>query len=129
MESGGGTAHQNASGVVYYGANAGIRGKSKCTVADNGTSGNMYVNDTQANWYYNSSTLGTDNYGFRVLPTGHRIMPAATFAYRGTNAYFWTSSAYNESRAWFRYYYFVNAGVARGYPVRSFGFSVRCIRN
>jgi uncharacterized protein (TIGR02145 family) len=129
MESGGGTAHQTASSTGWIGTDAGSRGKAACTVDDNSTSGNTYVNDTQANWYYNSSTLGTDYYGFRVLPAGYRYYSGSSFNYRGNYAYFWSSSAYSSTNAWNRYFYYLYATVYRSYNSRSYGFSVRCVRD
>jgi uncharacterized protein (TIGR02145 family) len=130
MESGGGTAHQNASGFDYYGTNAGTRGKSKCTVADNSTAGNTYVNDTQANWYYYSSTLGTDVYGFRVLPSGYRAGHGEYITHQGVGALLWSSTAANGADAVFRYFAANTSSVQRAYESdRSSGLSVRCIRD
>jgi uncharacterized protein (TIGR02145 family) len=128
MESDGGTAHQNAEGVAWYGIDAGVRAKSKCRVADHGTTGDTYVNDMQANWYYISTTLGTDDYGFRALPAGSRYHPSG-FNGRGTSSYFWTSSASDASRAWYRVINYTLANIARNNAPRSDGFPVRCIRN
>jgi uncharacterized protein (TIGR02145 family) len=128
MESNGGTAHQNASERGWYGQDAGSRGKAKCTVADNGSTGDMYVNDTQANWYYYS--LGTDIFGFRVLPSGlrSRIIDGA-YESRGVNAYFWTSTAESDTWAFARQFVFVLPLVGRGPIDRALGLSVRCIRD
>jgi uncharacterized protein (TIGR02145 family) len=124
-----GTKNHNTS-TGWIGTNAGTRGKSKCTVSDNSTSGNTYVSDTQANWYYNSSALGTDVYGFRGLPAGYRYNGGSNFSYRGTHANFWSSSARDGSYAWYREFPYSAATVYRGYYYnRSSGFSVRCIRD
>jgi uncharacterized protein (TIGR02145 family) len=129
MESGGGTAHQNASSIGWIGADAGVRGKSKCTPPDNVTSGDTYVNDTQANWYYHSNR-GTDVYGFRVLPSGYRNTNGSAFTNRGYTAWFWSSSVVSRSGAWYRYFDYSNTAVYRGNgATRCRGFSVRCIRN
>jgi uncharacterized protein (TIGR02145 family) len=128
MESGSGTTHNTSTG--WRGTDAGSRGKSKCTVGDNSTSGETYVNDNAANWYYNASTLGTDVYGFRVLPAGWRGTNGSYFSNRGTLAYFWSSSAYSSSIAWYRAFNYNDATVFRyNYNARSYGFSVRCIRD
>jgi uncharacterized protein (TIGR02145 family) len=129
MESGGGTAHQGASDRSDYGINAGSRGKSKCTAPSGTTSGNTYVNDTQESWYY-SSTLGTDVYGFRVLPAGYRNYDGSNFANRGSLAYFWSSSASSSSYVWRRQFYYNSATVNHGVALpRSAGLSIRCIRD
>jgi uncharacterized protein (TIGR02145 family) len=130
MESGGGTAHQNAAGAEsFYGTNAGSRGKSVCTVADNGTSGDTYVNDTQANWYYNDGTQGTDVYGFRLVPSGFRYRTGSAFHNRGLEAALWSSSACTGTYAWYRYFPYSYADVARNINSRSLGFSVRCMKD
>jgi uncharacterized protein (TIGR02145 family) len=129
MESSGGNAHSTATSTGWKGTDAGSRGKAKCTVADNLTTGDTYVNDTNANWYYYSSTLGTDVYGFRVLPAGLRSYDGSYFYSRGYAAYFWSSSAYDGTTAWYRLFNYYYATVYRLNTLRSYGFSVRCIRD
>jgi uncharacterized protein (TIGR02145 family) len=129
MEGGGGNTHQTASNTGWMGTNAGSRAKAACTVGDNSTSGNTYVNDTQANWYYRSGRVGIDYYRFRVLPAGYLTDNGSSFGGRGTYAYFWCSSAYSSTNAWLRGFRYENANVYRDYNTRSFGFSVRCIQN
>ncbi|MDR0691687.1 MAG: hypothetical protein LBF69_01470 [Prevotellaceae bacterium] len=124
MESGGGTAHQNASNIGYYGTNAGSRGKSKCTC----TSGDC-SSDTDVSWYYSSSNQGTDVYGFRGLPAGYREYNGSSFTNRGNHAIFWSSSANGSSNAWRRDFNYTYATVRRYLNYRSNGFSVRCIRD
>jgi uncharacterized protein (TIGR02145 family) len=119
--------HNTAIGVL--GTDAGLRGKSKCTVPDNSTSGTTYVNDTRANWYYNSSALGTDVYGFRMLPAGYRNDSGYFFNSRGSMIYLWSSSAGSESVAWGRFFYDTSGWVGRRILNSSHGFSVRCIRD
>jgi uncharacterized protein (TIGR02145 family) len=129
MESGGGTTHQNASGTGTYGTNAGTRGKSKCTVADKSTSGDTYVNDTQANWYYYSSALGTDVYGFRVLPSGNRHSDEGFLETRGSRIILWSSSGFSDTHVWRRDFGVASASVYRAPVIRASGGSVRCIRD
>jgi uncharacterized protein (TIGR02145 family) len=129
MESDGGTVHQTTSSVGTIGTNASSRGKAACTVGDNSTSGNTYVNDTQTNWYYDASSLGTDNFGFRVLPAGARYFDGAEYYLRGERACFRTSSAYSSVHAWMRTYAYNDAEVHRYGGIRSYGMSVRCIRD
>ena len=71
---------------------------------------------------------GTDDYGFLGLPGG----------YRSSNGYFssiggygsWLSSSQsNTSNAWYRYLYSTNDNVNRDYYSKTFGFSVRCLRD
>jgi uncharacterized protein (TIGR02145 family) len=125
-----GTVHQNASGDGWYGEDsqlgAGARGKSKCMCAS-GTC----ATDEAASWTYSSSDAyrGSDAYGFRVLPAGYRNANGSSFNYRGTFATFWSSSAYSATLAWYRVFNYSYGNVYRTYHNRSFGFSVRCIRD
>jgi uncharacterized protein (TIGR02145 family) len=130
MEDGTSVVHQNASSATGYGTKAGPRGKAACTTSSTVTSGGEYVNDETANWYYyNNDVKGTDAYGFRVLPSGLRSHDGSYFYNRGYLAYFWSSSAYNGSGAWGRRFNYNGASVDRNYYNRSYGLSVRCIKN
>jgi uncharacterized protein (TIGR02145 family) len=120
-----GTQNHNSNYNTWLGYDAGKCAKAKCT-ADNSTS---YVNDTQANWYYHADNVGTDDYGFRVLPAGIRLYDGSYFNYRGINANFWSSSAYSTTTAWIRYFTHSRTTVYRNNYNRSNGFSVRCIRD
>jgi uncharacterized protein (TIGR02145 family) len=124
MESGGGTEHQNASDTNQYGTNAGSRAKSSCTCGSS-----TCVDDAKANWYYHATNSGTDNYGFRVLPAGGRANTGSYFNGRGSSAYFWSSSASSSADAWSRDFYYSMAPVGRYNLNRSYGFSVRCVRD
>ena len=72
---------------------------------------------------------GADEFGFRVLPAGYRNTNGSYFGSRGYNAWFWSSSAYNASLAWYRSFNYGYATVSRNYNYRSYGFSVRCVRD
>jgi uncharacterized protein (TIGR02145 family) len=125
-----GTKNHNTA-INWIGTNAGARGKSKCTVANKSTSGNTYVNDTQANWYYESSTSsGTDVYGFRDLPTGRRNDNGSSFNGRGVRGWLWSSTAANDTISWHRQFDYRYATVDRSRnTARSSGHAVRCIRD
>jgi uncharacterized protein (TIGR02145 family) len=126
MESSGGTVHQHTDKYKaddYVGVDAGSRAKSKCTTLSD------IISDTRANWAYNDGTMGTDYYSFRVLPAGARHDEGDNYFSRGFYAFFWTSTPRSKSYAWHRHFDYKEAGVSRGYPRRSHGYSVRCIRN
>jgi uncharacterized protein (TIGR02145 family) len=116
--------HNTDSGI--RGLDAGTRGKSKCMCA----SGNC-ATDENVSWYYYStaSAQGTDDYGFRVLPSGYRTDSGSNFGNRGSHAFFWSSSASTGADAWYRIFYYDDARVARYSVGYSFGYSVRCIRD
>ena len=123
METESGTKDHN-SNTGYRGTAAGSRGKSVCTCASNGCN-----NDTDVSWSYYASNQGTDVCGFRVLPAGLRLDDGSYFANRGYLAYFWSSSAASSTNAWYRIFHYYYATVARTNNLRSYGFSVRCIRD
>jgi uncharacterized protein (TIGR02145 family) len=126
---GGGTTHQTAAGAGWYGTNAGIRGRAVCTVPDNSTSGGLYVSDTQVNWYYYASTLGTDTYNFHALPTGVRNQDGSNFYYRGIDASFWSSTSEGSVRGHYRDFAYSTGQMFRQSGWRSYGFTIRCMRD
>jgi uncharacterized protein (TIGR02145 family) len=125
-----GTKNHNTS-TGWIGTNAGKSAKSKCNCPSGTTSGTC-VSDAAALWYYNSSTLGDDVYGFRVLPSGGRECNGSYFYNRGIDAIFWSSSAASSTTAWYRNFRYNYATVSRNISYnssRSYGISVRCIRD
>ena len=72
---------------------------------------------------------GTDKFGFRVLPSGLRDYAGSYFYNRGSSAYFWSSSANSSSYAWHRHFNYNYATVYRNNYNRSYGFSVRCVKD
>jgi len=75
-----------------------------------------------------STNTGTDAYGFRVLPAGFRYNDG-TFGFLGDIAYFWSSSEYDASYAWARYFDDGSACVYSYHYSESNGFSLRCLEN
>jgi uncharacterized protein (TIGR02145 family) len=124
MEENTSTEHQNASGSNWYGKNAGSRAKSSCMCEK----GSDCVDDAKAYWN-NASNTGTDNYGFRVLPAGYRSNNGSYFSSRGSYAYFWSSTRYSSTRAWYRGFYYSSTTVYRYYTTPSSGYSVRCVHD
>jgi uncharacterized protein (TIGR02145 family) len=127
MESESGSPTHN-TGTGNRGIDAGRRGKSSCIVPDSTNSGNTYVDDIQANWYYNASREGTDNYRFRVLPAGYRYYNGSNFSDRGRSSYFWSSTPQYSYYSWYRYYSYSSSSVNRTHTYSSAGYAVRCIK-
>lgn len=80
---------------------------------------NMSLNGHNAN--------GNNASGFAGVSAGRRDA-GGTFNYRGTLAYFWSSSG-SGSSAWFRELGTGVSTVYRGSDSKSYGFSVRCVKN
>ena len=110
--------------TAWIGTDTGPHSKSKCTCASGCCS-----SDTDVSWCYAVHNQGTDVYSFRVLPAGYRSNTGSEFDKQGGEAFFWSSSAYNHMSAWYRQFHYFYETVYRSDYYRSFGFSVRCIRN
>ncbi|HDR05263.1 MAG TPA: hypothetical protein ENN84_08480, partial [Candidatus Marinimicrobia bacterium] len=72
---------------------------------------------------------GTDIAGFGALPGGFRSYDNGSFYTVGYNAYFWSSSEVLSHHAWGRRLYGDYEEVDRYYYSRTYGFSVRCVRD
>lgn len=71
---------------------------------------------------------GIDEVGFCALPGGWR-WNYGDFFDLGEDAYFWTSTIYNDNRNWYRVINHWSHAISRDQNFISFGFSVRCIKN
>jgi uncharacterized protein (TIGR02145 family) len=70
---------------------------------------------------------GTDNFGFTALPGGYRNFNGSFNSIRGS-AFFWSATE-NGSNAWFRDLNYSSSNVGRYNTVKSYGASVRCLRD
>ncbi|MDR3351169.1 MAG: hypothetical protein LBN98_05985 [Prevotellaceae bacterium] len=110
----------------YLGADAGTRSKSGCICPpDAVTCGS----DNENLWDYASGITNTDDYGFRVLPSGFRYYDGSKYAFRGAHAYFWSSTCANLSNTWIRVYEYNKTTVLRTKTTRTSGFSIRCMQD
>jgi uncharacterized protein (TIGR02145 family) len=121
METG---SKEHNTGTGSRGSDAGKNGKAACTCGSSG----VCATDQDAKWN-NDTHKGIDSYGFRVLPAGNRNDNGADFNNRGTHAWFWSSSARTASNAWYRRFHYNYTYVYRSDYARSYGLSVRCIRD
>ena len=74
------------------------------------------------------NTGATNESGFAGLPGGGGYFNG-TFSYIDNYGYWWSSTEYNTSLAWFRVLVYVNGSVERSYFNKEIGFSVRCLRD
>jgi len=72
---------------------------------------------------------GTDDYGFSALPGGRRLISDGTFHNMGSNGYWWSSTENNSSNAYYRHLSYDDANVNRYDDDKSYGFSVRCVKD
>jgi uncharacterized protein (TIGR02145 family) len=118
MESSPSTVHQTVSANdVWVGTDAGTRAKATC----GGTSSN-----TNPLW---DSGAGSDAFNFRVIASDDRNGDGSIDSVRGLYAIFWSSAAHSGGAGTQRSVNYANANVRRVQGNRSYGFSVRCIRD
>jgi uncharacterized protein (TIGR02145 family) len=75
------------------------------------------------------NTSATNSSGFSALPGGVRGISGGSFSRLGNYGYWWSSTELDGSYAWYRYLYYNNASVGRDRNHKSYGFSVRCLRD
>jgi uncharacterized protein (TIGR02145 family) len=77
---------------------------------------------------WNSGGEGTNECYFSALPAGYRFANGSFYDI-GYTACFWSSTASAGTRAWFRSLGCESGDVGRNAARRSFGFSVRCVKD
>jgi len=88
--------------------------------------GKMKTTDTL--YWRSPNTAATNESGFSGLPGGLRNVIGAFFNI-GTSGYWWSSTEFNTSNAWYRYLNYGNGSVNRHFTNKGKGFSVRCLRD
>jgi|SaaInlV_125m_DNA_1040241.scaffolds.fasta_scaffold20199_1 uncharacterized protein (TIGR02145 family) len=72
---------------------------------------------------------GSDHYGWNGLPGGQR-QDGGYFSFSWSEGgYWWSSLEFSEGSAWSRSLSNFSDSVSRGYSVKSYGFSIRCLRD
>ena len=81
-------------------------------------------------WYYGDlkNNAAFSESGLSALPGGFCYL-TGTFSVIGYYAYFWSSSEYSSSTAWFRGLDYDGSDVYRDVTSKRYGFSVRCVRD
>jgi uncharacterized protein (TIGR02145 family) len=72
---------------------------------------------------------GNDATGFGAVPAGYRNIDGTMFYGRGNGVAYWNSSVGNSRNAWNQEFSSNYTQVARYLGGRSFGFSVRCVKD
>jgi len=75
------------------------------------------------------NTGATNSSGFAGLPGGYRYYYDGSFNDVGYYGYWWSSTEYNTTNAWYRYLYYNNGSIFRNLTDKRNGFSVRCLRD
>lgn len=79
-------------------------------------------------YWVEPNTGATNEDGFTAFPGGFRYYDGKFFDF-GFSCYFWTSTEYTASRAYFRFLYYNEILLYRFNNNKKNGFSVRCIKN
>ncbi|MCK4661303.1 MAG: hypothetical protein KAT68_00445 [Bacteroidales bacterium] len=77
---------------------------------------------------WNSGGNGTDNYGFSALPSGFRNY-GGYFEDVGDYGGWWSATDYSTFYAWGRLTGYNQSTVYRFYNFKTYGFSVRCVKD
>ncbi len=79
--------------------------------------------------HWRATNVGaTNSSGFTALPGGYRYNKG-DFNTPSTNGHFWSSSASSSAGAWYRYLFYSSQNIYRLNGDRTYGFSVRCVRD
>jgi len=80
---------------------------------------------TNSGWGNNKN--GSDDFGFSGFPGGYHY--GGNFNSMGYYGYWWSSSEFTTSSVWFRQLYYNTTNLYRGSTSKTYGFSVRCVKN
>ena len=67
--------------------------------------------------------------GFSALLAGIRYGYGGSFGSLGFTADFWSSTEYIENHAYLMYLYYSDSYVSLRYDLKSYGFSIRCLKD
>jgi uncharacterized protein (TIGR02145 family) len=118
--NGGGTTYMSQTGTGWVGTDAGKKMKSAGTFTGTDPGDGRWLND---------ANRGTNASGFGAVPAGHRSYDGAQLYYRGIYVSYWSSAVGSSTHAWCRNFYYSYVQVERYFHNRSYGFSVRCVRD
>ena len=89
------------------------------------TTAGILMKKNDALW---TTNIGTNTSGFSALPGGARNTNGSFLSIRNF-AFFWSATEIGNGGAWLRYLYLGNGSVVRGSYYKTFGASVRCLRD
>jgi uncharacterized protein (TIGR02145 family) len=94
----------------------------------NNSGGNVAGTKLKATSGWNSNGNGTNEFGFAALPGGYGGSDG-NFISAGNNGFWWSSSEYNASYAYYRGMTYDDEYVRRNMNLKVFLFSVRCLQD
>jgi uncharacterized protein (TIGR02145 family) len=101
---------------------------STAFLGGNADSAGGKMKETGTAHWRSPNTAATNSSGFTGLPGGYRNTNG-TFNYIGYYGNWWSSTEFNTLNAWYRYLSYNNGDVFRNGYNKTFGFSVRCLRD
>lgn len=89
------------------------------------------MKDNLSSLWSSGSNPGTNESGFSALPGGYRDGTTGLFREGVSFAYFWTSTEnpLNNTLASSRYLWYNDLATDRSNPLKSSGYSIRCIKD
>lgn len=78
---------------------------------------------------WNDNGNGDNSSGFTALPGGYRSCDNGTFGYAGGYGLWWSATDNRSNNTWDQGLVYGSASVDRYYDDKSYGFSVRCVRD
>jgi uncharacterized protein (TIGR02145 family) len=117
-----GTVFADQPSIGWAGTDVGLKLKSAATYS-------ATTDDGKGAWKTYAGTTGTNDSAFGAVPAGYRAPDGSTFEVRGHSVDYWCASVNSDSEAWRRHLLAQFAGVDFYMVPRSFGFSVRCVKN
>jgi len=94
-----------------------------------GTDEGGKMKETGTAHWQSPNTGATNESGFSALPGSWRDAYDGTYNHLGYMALFWSSTENTSFFAWFRVLYYSNSEVNRNFRSKSYGMSVRCVRD
>ena len=84
---------------------------------------------SQTGWTASSGITNEDAFGFSALPAGHNRGNTGNYNGEGDGANFWSSTGVNSLSAYYMDLYYSRDYAYLGDNGKSFGFSVRCLKD
>ncbi|MDP2090500.1 MAG: FISUMP domain-containing protein [Candidatus Gracilibacteria bacterium] len=102
-----------------------LNGGSNCRNATNGMlcSGLGWRGQNSKHNYNNVANF------LNIVMAGEKTDNSFTFYDRGSNSYFWSATAFDTNQSYGRRFTWASTSIDRSYYLKTYGFSVRCIKN
>jgi uncharacterized protein (TIGR02145 family) len=120
--SGTGNIYSAQTEAGWMGTDAGKKLKSSGTFSPT-------ASDPGDGTWLDHANRGNDASHFNAIPAGRRNPYGEYHVWRGLYAYYWVASTANLTHSWYRAATWTNVDVIRNVAIRSYGFSVRCVRD